>query len=214
MTMQKRRCKKLACHDELTYEVLRMLQVFGPLSIPSLYKRCSQICKQNELMISEEYFREFLLSEMEKRRYITIKKEIVTGYVDRGKHRFMQDAFWVFLEFVEGMDMESVIDGPDPAQVSFQRNNALYHIVRCDSDGSLDYGPIYPRLFLSRFNAEITDCFGCTYVKSSGRISKWRQYRVAILLESISNRSCLSCIKNRKRHSSMQRKNAGSAFQF
>lgn len=142
MTMQKRRFKKLACHDELTYEVLRMLQVFGPLSIPSLYKRCSQICKQNELMISEEYFREFLLSEMEKRRYITIKKEIVTGYVDRGKHRFMQDAFWIFLEFVEGMDMESVIDGPDPAQVSFQRNNALYHIVRCDSDGSLDYGPI------------------------------------------------------------------------
>ena len=138
MTMQKRRFKKLACHDELTYEVLRMLQVFGPLSIPSLYKRCSQICKQNELMISEEYFREFLLSEMEKRRYITIKKEIVTGYVDRGK----QDAFWVFLEFVEGMDMESVIDGPAPAQVSFQRNNALYHIVRCDSDGSLDYGPI------------------------------------------------------------------------
>ena len=137
MIMQKRRFKKLACHDELTYEVLRMLQVFGPLSIPSLYKRCSQICKQNELMISEEYFREFLLSEMEKRRYITI-----TGYVDRGKHRFMQDAFWVFLEFVEGMDMESVIDGPDPAQVSFQRNNALYHIVRCDSDGSLDYGPI------------------------------------------------------------------------
>lgn len=38
--------------------------------------------------------------------------------------------------------MESVIDGPEPAQVSFQRNNALYHIVRCDSDGSLDYGPI------------------------------------------------------------------------
>ena len=62
--------------------------------------------------------------------------------MDRGKHRFMQDAFWVFLEFVEGMDMESVIDGPEPAQVSFQRNNALYHIVRCDSDGSLDYGQI------------------------------------------------------------------------
>lgn len=142
MTMQKRRFKKLSCHDELTYEVLKMLQVFGPLSIPSLYKRCFQICKKNELAISMEYFREFLLPEMEKRRYITIKKETVTGYVDRGKHRFMQDAFWVFLEFVEGMDMESVIDGPEPAQVSFQRNNALYHIVRCDSDGSLDYGPI------------------------------------------------------------------------
>lgn len=136
MIQKKRRFKKLPCHNKMAFEIIQMLQVFGPLSLVSLYKRCNQIAEENGLTLGYSYFSEFLIQELIKKRYISLKGEIAAGYIERGSQRSMQDAFWVFLEFMNGMDMETIEYGPAPAKVSFVRNNNIYYIIRCDGDGS------------------------------------------------------------------------------
>ncbi len=46
------------------------------------------------------------------------------------------DAFWVYLEFMQSLDVvASTMAGFSPAQISFVRNNAIYHIVRVEGNG-------------------------------------------------------------------------------
>lgn len=138
----KKRFQKLACHDKMTFEIMHVLQVFGPLSLTSLYKRCWQVAQENELTLSSDYFSEFLIPEMIKKRYISLKGNIAAGYIERGNQRVMQDAFWVMMEFVDGMEPETIAYGPSPAKVSFVRNGNIYYVVRCDGDGSTMQGEI------------------------------------------------------------------------
>ena len=50
------------------------------------------------------------------------------------------DAFWTFLENMEGVDIASVIIGPPPAQISYIKNNRIYHIICCKDDGVFEMG--------------------------------------------------------------------------
>lgn len=46
------------------------------------------------------------------------------------------DAFWVYLEFLTSVDVvASTMAGWPPAQISFIRNNAIYHIVCAEGNG-------------------------------------------------------------------------------
>lgn len=51
-------------------------------------------------------------------------------------NQFCYDAFWVYLEFVTSLDVvASTMAGYPPAQISFIRNNAIYHVVRVEGNG-------------------------------------------------------------------------------
>lgn len=51
-------------------------------------------------------------------------------------NQFSYDAFWVYLEFITSLDVvASTMAGYPPAQISFIRNNAIYHVVRVDGNG-------------------------------------------------------------------------------
>lgn len=50
----------------------------------------------------------------------------------------MQNAFWVFLEFMKDVDLQTVGSGPRPAQISFFRNGRSYHIIAVKGDGSIE----------------------------------------------------------------------------
>lgn len=48
------------------------------------------------------------------------------------------NAFWVFLEFMEGVDIQTVMNGPYPAQITYLKNNRIYHIVSCSESGNME----------------------------------------------------------------------------
>ena len=51
-------------------------------------------------------------------------------------NRQAYDAFWVYLEFLSSVDVvASTMVGWPPAQISFLRNNAIYHIVCAEGNG-------------------------------------------------------------------------------
>ena len=57
--------------------------------------------------------------------------------------RLTQDAFWVFLEnFQKGASLQSLGQGPKPAQISFSRTvedeTRTYHIISVKGDGSIE----------------------------------------------------------------------------
>ena len=41
---------------------------------------------------------------------------------------------------MEGVDIASVIIGPPPAQISYIKNNRIYHIICCKDDGVFEMG--------------------------------------------------------------------------
>lgn len=50
------------------------------------------------------------------------------------------NAFWVFLYSMDGVQMEYVLNGPFPAQISYIKNGRIYHIIVCDGDGRDELG--------------------------------------------------------------------------
>ena len=128
--------KKLPCHDEIVYEIQRAVQTFGPLTAQSLMKRCAQVAAANECEFSEEYFN-FTCAEMQKRRLLTRSKSgaIVSLDGELQKKRDKQDAFWVLMEFADGISFDEIIDGPSPAIITFFKNANIYHLIPATSDG-------------------------------------------------------------------------------
>lgn len=45
-------------------------------------------------------------------------------------------SFWVFLHLMKDVDIGNVFCGTPPAQLSYIKNNTVYHIVCCKSDGT------------------------------------------------------------------------------
>lgn len=48
------------------------------------------------------------------------------------------DAFWVFLYTMDDVKMENVMKGPYPAQISYIKDDRIYHIVACKGDGATE----------------------------------------------------------------------------
>lgn len=54
--------------------------------------------------------------------------------------REREDAFWVYMENMENVDPKSTICGPSPAQLTYMKNGAIYHIIRAHGDGVAEQG--------------------------------------------------------------------------
>lgn len=51
-------------------------------------------------------------------------------------NRYAQDAFWIFLEFFDSVDIVmNSLKGPHPAQISYVKDKKIYHIIRVEGDG-------------------------------------------------------------------------------
>ena len=48
------------------------------------------------------------------------------------------DAFWVFIENMHDVDILTLLNGPCPFQLTYAKNNQLYHIAVCKNEGFLE----------------------------------------------------------------------------
>lgn len=124
--------------DTLEGAIMHILQIFGCLSVESL-DRFARIyaAKRGKTLKSNTDISKWLLPQMRKskkifqlggERYYTISPQIKPS-------RSTQDAFWVFLEYAEEVELQTVGQGPDPAQVTFFRNGRDYHIIAVKDNG-------------------------------------------------------------------------------
>ena len=121
--------------DKLEGAVLHCLQVCGPLS-GAAYERNKKL--------PEDYGTRSLLPRMLRARKVFRISEKLYALNPLlpfdANARLRLDAFWTFLENMEGVDIASVIIGPPPAQISYIKNNRIYHIICCKDDGVFEMG--------------------------------------------------------------------------
>lgn len=124
--------------------VEQMLSVCGVLSDAALNDFCCRFAKQKEKTLPRKYATTYLLPRMVRYRkiYQTADRLFSINPALASNTKGL-NAFWVFLEVMENVDIRNVIPGPYPAQMSYisnTQNNRIYHIVHCEGDGSLELG--------------------------------------------------------------------------
>lgn len=128
--------------DKLEGAVLHCLQVFGPLSGAAINDFSQRYAYERNKKLPDKYGTRSLLPRMLRtRKAFQISPKLYALHPLQtfdAKARQSLDAFWTFLENMEGVDMASVIKGPPPAQVSYIKNNRIYHIICCENDGLVE----------------------------------------------------------------------------
>ena len=110
--------------DKLEGAVLHCLQVCGPLSGAAINAFCQRYAYERNKKLPEDYG----------------TRSLNPLLPFDANARLRLDAFWTFLENMEGVDIASVIIGPPPAQISYIKNNRIYHIICCKDDGVFEMG--------------------------------------------------------------------------
>ena len=124
--------------DVLEGALLHILQVCGCLSAVSLDRFARIYALQRGKALKQKAdVSHWLLPQMNRAKSIF--------QLDNGKYyaisptvpfdRKMQDAFWVFLEHMKDAPLQSVGQGPIPAQISYHRNGNDYHIISVEENG-------------------------------------------------------------------------------
>lgn len=131
--------RKIQCHAEMAYEIQRAIQTFGPLTEQSLIKRCCQVAKANNCEFDLDYFN-FICADMQQHRFIKRSKSgrIISLGGEIQKTGTLQDAFWVLMEFSDGISFDEILNGPAPALITFFRNGNIYHLIPVVGDGATE----------------------------------------------------------------------------
>lgn len=133
---------KLDLHlDEISRQIARMLMTFGPLSYASLDDFTYRLCERNGWYYDDDFFTERVLPFIIKHRLASkMKGNKLANRAPSSKGNYGQDAFWLFLEHCGEADLETVMEGPYPTQVTYMRNGNIYHIIRCKGSGGTEIG--------------------------------------------------------------------------
>ena len=127
--------------DLLEGAILHVLQICGCLSAESLDRFALIYAYKRGKRLKPDYASKTLLPRLRLENKIWqvegYKFYTVSPIVK--PNRQMQDAFWVFLEFMEDTDLQTVGTGPSPAQVSFFRQGRSYHIIAVKGDGVIEF---------------------------------------------------------------------------
>ncbi len=118
--------------------ILHILQIFGCLSVESLDKFARIYALQRgKVFKSKNDVSKWLLPMMRRKRCIWQLggDRFYTINPILKPDRLKQDAFWVFLEFMEDIPLQSVGQGPTPAQLSYFRRERDYHIIAVRDNG-------------------------------------------------------------------------------
>ena len=130
--------------DQLEGAVRHMIMVCGALSDVSLNDFCRRFGQQRGKKLPGDYASAHLLPRlrMQRRLYQTTHRHYSLNPSLKTEKKG-QDAFWVFLENMDGVSVESVMNGPYPSRVSYIKNNRIYHIVVCSGTGDIEIGLAY-----------------------------------------------------------------------
>lgn len=92
--------------------------------------------------IPKEYITKHIVPELIERKIIyESSPKVYTVYGKKeSKDMHELDAFWVFLQHIDGVVPQSFMRGPRPASITYVKNNRIYHIVRCNGDGIAELG--------------------------------------------------------------------------
>lgn len=127
--------------DKLEGAVMHMVQCCGCLSDAALDEYAVKYALIRGKELSPTYASDRLLP-----RLVRSYKIYRTGEHFYSIHpliyfkRDKEDAFWVYMENMENVDPKSTICGPAPAQLTYIKNGAIYHIIRAHGDGIDEQG--------------------------------------------------------------------------
>lgn len=122
--------------------VVNLFSVCTTLSIDAIKALAKRIRKDKIFVLPKNYIRGQLLPALlnagivyeSSPRFYTI-----VGRVEAKKKHGL-DAFWVFLNHIDGAELLSIMSGPRPASMTFIRKNRIYHIIRCTDNGAIELG--------------------------------------------------------------------------
>lgn len=122
--------------DKLEGAVMHLIQICGCLSDASISAFAVRYALGKGKKLHSNYAPTKLLPRMVSQR--KIYKVGATSYsinpIVRSNPK-AQDAFWVCLESLSEIEIDSAMRGPFPAQISYIKNNAIYHIIRVEKEG-------------------------------------------------------------------------------
>lgn len=126
--------------DLLEGAMTHMLQICGCLSTASLdrFAEIFTYCKGHNY--KSNYAEKTLLPRMRKegRAFEINSGKCYSANPIVKPDKKMQDAFWVFLEFMMDVNLHSVATGFPPAQITFSKNQRLYHIISVEKEGTAE----------------------------------------------------------------------------
>lgn len=128
--------------DKLEGAVMHFLQVCGPLSGAAINAFSQHYAYERNKRLPDNYGTQSLLPRMLRgRKAFRLPNNLYSltpfaPFDESARQRL--DAFWTFLENMEGVDIATVIPGPMPAQISYLKNNKIYHIICCKDDGKAE----------------------------------------------------------------------------
>lgn len=125
--------------DKLEGAVEHMLMVCGSLTDAALDEFSQRYAYERGKKLPGDFASKNLIPRLKRKR-----KVYQTGF-----HRYTinpmlrvdhagEDAFWVFMEHMQGVDLGSVHKPQSFPQISYIKNNRIYHIVRCVEDGRVE----------------------------------------------------------------------------
>lgn len=127
--------------DKLEGAVKHMLMVCGALSDAALDDFVKRYAYMKGKRLPSDYASKVLLPRMVKSKGVfRTTQHLYSLHPLRKSDPNGLNAFWVFLEHMEGAQIESVINGPYPARLSYIKNNRVYRIVCCEDNGATEIG--------------------------------------------------------------------------
>ena len=127
--------------DTLEGAVMNMFMVCGALSGAALNDFARRYAYQKKKKLPEDYATRVLLPRLTRSRkvYRTTQNLYSLNPLLPSNPQGL-NAFWVFLELMDNVDLQTVINGPYPAQISYIKNQRIYHIVSCVNEGGVELG--------------------------------------------------------------------------
>jgi len=123
--------------DTLEGALMHMLTVCGPLSDAAINVFAQEFAATRGKRISPTYGTDSLIPRLARSRriYRTAKHLYSTNPMLRQNQKGL-DAFWVFLENMQDVDLGSVYKPRELGQLTYVNNNIVYWICRCPGDGA------------------------------------------------------------------------------
>lgn len=125
--------------DRLEGAVEHMLMVCGSLTDAALDEFAQRYAFERGKKLPADFASKNLIPRMKRRRkvYQTGLHRYTINPMLRVDHAG-EDAFWVFMEHMQGVDLGTVHKPQSFPQISYIKNNRIYHIVRCEEDGRVE----------------------------------------------------------------------------
>lgn len=125
--------------DTLEGAVSHIIMLCGNVSDAALEEFVRRYAYARKKRLPQNYTTEVLLPRMKRARkiYQTSRHLYAINPMIKANQKGL-DALWVFLKVMDDVDIETVMSGPYPSQLSYIKNGNIYHIVCCNDNGNTE----------------------------------------------------------------------------